>query len=188
MVSLHWYLVMLAALGVERLFEFLRSRRNTAWALSAGGVEVGQGHYRVMVLFHTAFLFSAAAEPLVLGRPFSPLVGWPCLALALGAQGLRYWAISTLGRRWNTRVIVLPDAAPVTQGPYRWSRHPNYLAVIIELAAVPLVHGAFLTALVFSLGNVALLAVRIHVEETALGPLWQAAFEGRARFLPKGRW
>lgn len=187
MVTIDWYLLFLGALGVERVLELVRSKRNAEWALAAGGVEVGQAHSRVMVVFHAAFLVSAAVEPLALSRPFMPYLGWPCLGLAIAAQALRYWAISSLGPRWNTRVIVLPQAEPVTQGPYRWSRHPNYLAVIVELAAVPLVHGAFLTAMVFSAGNAALLAVRIHVEEEALGSKWRVAFEGRARFIPKGR-
>lgn len=187
MVSLHWYLAGLAVLGVERLVELRLSRRNAAWALASGGREVGQGHYRVMVAFHTAFLFAAALEPWLLERPFAAPSGWLFVAAALGAQGLRYWAIGTLGRRWNTRVIVLPDAEPITTGPYRWLRHPNYVAVIVELAAVPLIHGALLTALLFSLGNAALLTVRVHVEERALGARWLEAFRNRARFIPKGR-
>jgi methyltransferase len=140
-----------------------------------------------MTALHTSFLLCAALEPWLLQRPFPGALGFAALGVALLAQALRYWAVSTLGPRWNTRVIVLPEAPPVTGGPYRFLRHPNYLAVVLELAAVPLIHGAWLTALCFSLANAALLTWRIRVEEQALGPRWQAAFAGRARFIPKGR-
>ncbi len=106
--------------------------------------------------------------------------------MVLGAQALRYWAIATLGWRWNTRIVVVPGTAPVTAGPYRWVRHPNYVAVIAEMIALPLVHGAWLTALVFSVGNALLLRVRIRAEEQALGEPWQHAFAGRPRFVPGG--
>jgi methyltransferase len=113
-------------------------------------------------------------------------VGWLALAVVLGAQALRYWAIATLGWRWNTRIVVVPGAAPVTGGPYRFVRHPNYVAVIAEMVALPLVHGAWLTALAFTLGNAWLLRVRIHAEERALGEHWEHAFAGRPRFVPGG--
>ena len=102
------------------------------------------------------------------------------------AQALRYWAITTLGPRWNTRVIVLPGSAPVTGGPYRFVRHPNYVAVVAELFFLPLVHGAWWTALFFSLANAWLLTVRIRVEERALGDLWQRHFAEAPRFVPGG--
>lgn len=180
------YLGFLALLVAERLGELALSRRNAAWALGQGGVEVGRAHYRVMTALHTAFLLACALEPLVFGREFPGAPGWACLGVAAAAQALRYWAIATLGRRWNTRVIVLPQAEPVTGGPYRYLKHPNYVAVVLELAAVPLVFGGYLTALAFSLANAALLFVRIRVEEQALGPRWQQAFAGRARFFPRG--
>ena len=111
--------------------------------------------------------------------------GFVALALALVAQALRYWAITTLGPRWNTRVIVLPEAEPVTGGPYRFIRHPNYVAVVLELAVLPLVHGAWLTALVFTVGNALLLRVRIRVEEEALGAHYAKSFSNTPRMLPR---
>jgi methyltransferase len=95
-----------------------------------------------------------------------------------------WWAIATLGTRWCTRIIVLPGAPPVTGGPYRWLRHPNYLAVVVELAALPLAFGSWRTALAFSSANAALLAVRIRAEERALGAAWGEAFRGRRRLVP----
>ena len=99
-----------------------------------------------------------------LHRPFIPALGWPMLAVVLAAQGLRWWCIATLGRQWNTRVVVIPDAPRVTSGPYRFLSHPNYVAVVVEGIALPLVHTAWLTAVVFTVLNAALLRTRISVE------------------------
>lgn len=181
------YLGLVVVLVLERLFELALSRRNAALAFARGAVEVGQGHYRVMAAFHTLFLFACGAEVLLLARAFPGGWGVAALGVALGAQALRYWAIATLGERWNVRIIVLPDTEPVTSGPYRFLRHPNYVAVVAELLAIPLVHGAWVTALVFTVGNAALLTVRIRAEEAALGPLYARAFAKRPRFLPEVR-
>lgn len=174
--SLTLYTALIALVGVERLVELRLSKRNAAWAFERGGKEYGHGHYRFMTVFHTAFLVACVAEPWLLDRPFASPWGFVALALAVAAQLLRYWAITTLGTRWNTRVIVLPDWEPVTGGPYRYFRHPNYAAVVLELAVLPLVHGAWVTALVFSVVNAALLRVRISVEEQALGAKYASAF------------
>jgi methyltransferase len=173
-------------LVLERLFEMWLSRRNAAWALNEGGIERGQRHFRWMKTLHTLFFVACVAEVYLLERPFVARVGLPLLALALVAQGLRYWAIGALGRRWNVRVIVLPGAPPVTSGPYRFVRHPNYVAVAIELAVVPLIHGAWLTAVLFSLANVALMVVRIRCEEETLATHsdYAATLGRRARFVP----
>lgn len=168
MTSVAWYVALLAAVGVERLAELVVARRNKAWALARGGIVVGQGHYLVMVVLHTSFLLACLAEVLVLDRPFIPWLGWPALAVVLGAQCLRWWCITTLGRQWNTEVIVVPGGSRVTAGPYRWLRHPNYVAVVLEIAALPLVHSAWVTAVVFSVANAVLLRTRIRVEDEAL--------------------
>jgi len=180
------YLGFLAALGLERLAELRRSARNAAWAFERGGIELGRRHYRVMQALHGAFLAACAAEVLCLQRPFDAALGVPMLALALAAQALRAWAIASLGPHWNVRVIVVPGAPAVRRGPYRFLRHPNYAAVAIEGFAVPLVHGAWVTALAFSLANAALLAVRIRCEERALAAHcdYVARFAGARRFLP----
>ena len=183
------YLGFLAALAVERAGELLLSRRNAAWAFARGGIETGRRHFRVMAVLHAGFLVACAAEVVLWQRPFVPTLGWPMLALALSAQGLRYWAIASLGRHWNVRVIVVPGAPAVTRGPYRFVRHPNYLAVVIEGFAVPLVHGAWATAIGFSLLNAALLVVRIRREEEALAEHcdYERRFGARGRFLPRER-
>lgn len=178
------FLLILGALALERLFELWLSARNARRAFAAGAVEAGGEHYAAMAAFHTLFILSAAAEAILFERPFPGLFGWVALALALAAQALRYWCVATLGPRWNTRIIVWPAAAPVIGGPYRFVRHPNYLAVIVEIACVPMIHGCWLTAAVFSAGNAALLARRIRAEEAALGPRYALAFAARPRLLP----
>ncbi|MDH6131053.1 methyltransferase [Kitasatospora sp. MAA4] len=162
------YLLLIVLVALERLAELVVARRNAAWSRRRGGVEYGRGHYPVMVLLHTALLAGCLAEVRLAGRPFLPALGWPMLALALAAQALRWWCISALGPRWNTRVIVVPALPLVTAGPYRLLSHPNYLAVLVEGAALPLVHTAWLTATCFTLLNLPLLAVRLRCENAAL--------------------
>lgn len=163
-----WYALLIAAVAIERLIELVVSTRNARWAFEHGGVEYGRGHYPFMVVLHIGLLVGALVEVDVANRPFIPALGWSMLALVLAAQGLRWWCISTLGHRWNTRVIVIPDLPLVRTGPYRWLRHPNYVAVVIEGFALPLVHTAWVTAIVFTVLNGFLLRTRIRCEDGAL--------------------
>ncbi|HYF74119.1 MAG TPA: isoprenylcysteine carboxyl methyltransferase family protein [Nocardioides sp.] len=174
MTSLVAFTVLVALVGLERLAELVVSKRNAAWSLERGGRESGQGHYPVMVVLHTGFLVAMLVEAWV-RRPDVPgALAWTMLLLVVAAQALRWWCIATLGRRWNTRVIVVPGLKPVTGGPYRILRHPNYVAVVVEGVALPLVHSAWITALVFTLANALLLTVRIRVENAALATLPRA--------------
>ncbi len=184
MISLRTYLIILAMLVVERIFELDLARRNARRAFERGAVEVGQAHYRVMVAFHSLFIVSCAAEAIVLPHSFPSAVAWIALTAEACAQALRYWAVSTLGERWNTRIVVTPERAPVTTGPYRFMRHPNYLAVVIEIAAVPMIGGAIFTAIAFSIGNALILAIRIPAEERAMGGQYADALGSRRRFIP----
>lgn len=168
MSSVGWYVALILAVGVERLAELRLSVRHARWAFAHGGVETGQRHYPPMVLLHTGLLVAAPLEVVLADRPFLPWLGWPMLAVVLAAQALRWWCIATLGVRWNTRVIVVPGLPLVTGGPYRWLRHPNYVAVVAEGIALPLVHTAWVTALVFTVLNAWLLTVRIGTENRAL--------------------
>jgi methyltransferase len=124
-----------------------------------------------MVFLHVALLVGAPLEVAVAQRPFLPVLGWSMLSLVVASQGLRWWCITTLGHQWNTRVIVVPALDRVTRGPYKLMRHPNYVAVVVEGAALPLVHSAWLTATLFTALNIALLAVRIRTEDIALRSL-----------------
>ncbi len=163
-----WYLLLILAVAVERLAELRLSVRHARWAFAHGGVETGRAHYPSMVLLHSGLLVAAPVEVWVADRPFLPWLGWPMLAVVLAAQALRWWCIATLGVRWNTRVIVVPGLPLVRTGPYRRFRHPNYVAVVAEGVALPLVHTAWVTALVFTVLNAWLLRVRIRTEDTAL--------------------
>lgn len=162
------YAGLVAGVGVLRLVELRVARRNAAWSFARGGVESGRGHYPVMVVLHAGLLAGSVAEVVLARRRFRPRVGWPALAALLASSSLRWWCITTLGPQWNTRVIVVPDLPLVSAGPYRWLRHPNYVAVVVEGLALPLVHGAWGTAAAFFGLDAALLAVRLRVEERAL--------------------
>jgi methyltransferase len=166
-----WYVGLVALVVVARGVELAVSERNRRWSMAQGGVESGAGHYPVMVLLHTGLLAGAVVEVLALDRPFLPWLGWPMLALLVASHGLRWWCISSLGRQWCTRIVVVPGRSAVTSGPYRFMRHPNYLAVVLEGIALPLVHTAWVTAAVFTVANAALLRVRVAAEEQALRSL-----------------
>ncbi|MCF4120967.1 isoprenylcysteine carboxyl methyltransferase family protein [Antribacter sp. KLBMP9083] len=162
------FTVLVLAVGLERLAELVLSRRHARWAFARGAKEYGSGHYGPMVVLHSALLVGSVAEVWLLGRAFLPALGWTMLAIVVAAQALRWWCIATLGRQWNTRVIVVPGLALVNRGPYRLLRHPNYVAVVLEGAALPLVHSAWITACLFTVLDAWLLTVRIRVEDRAL--------------------
>lgn len=183
MVSRYAFTLFVAALAAERMFELRISRRNTAWAKRAGAVEYGAGHLVWMKLLHTCFFIGCVLEVWLCSRPFVPALAASCAVLALLAQALRYWTIGTLGRRWNVAVLVLPGVAAETSGPFRYLRHPNYVAVVVEGLAVPLLHGAYLTAGIFSALNAALLFVRIRCEERALAE--HCGYRERLGSLPR---
>lgn len=160
------YVALILAVAAERLLELVVSKRNLTWARTHGGREYGFGHYPFMVFLHTGLLVACLVE--AGHRPFIPALGWPMFALVLLAQALRWWCITVLGPRWNTRIVVVPGLPLVDRGPYRWMRHPNYVAVVAEGIALPLVHTAWITALVFTVVNAGLLRVRISAENLAL--------------------
>jgi len=165
------YTVLVALVALERLAELVVSQRNLRWSRQRGGVEAGAGHYPAMVVLHTGLLAGCLAEVWLADRPFLPGLGWPMLVVVLAAQALRWWCIATLGPQWNTRVVVVPGAGRIRSGPYRFLSHPNYVAVVAEGLALPLVHTAWLTALVFTVLNALLLRVRLRSESGALAML-----------------
>lgn len=163
-----WFVLFLLAIGLERLTELAVARRNAAWSRARGGVEEGAALYPYLVVLHTALLAGALLEACWAHRPFVAALGWPMLVLVVLSQWLRWWCIKTLGRQWNTRVIVVPGMARVGGGPYALMPHPNYLAVAVEGAALPLVHTAWVTATAFTVLNALLLRIRIAQEDLAL--------------------
>lgn len=160
--------ILLSVIAVERLAELAVSARHASALLARGGTEYGFGHFPVMIVLHVGLIAGCVLEPLLGDRSFIPGLGWPMLAVTLAANGLRWWCIGTLGGRWTARVIVLPGEPLIRSGPYRWFSHPNYVAVIIEGAALPLTGSAFITAAVFTVANAILLTVRIRCETRAL--------------------
>jgi methyltransferase len=175
MTGLTAFTVLVALVGLERLAELVVSKRNAAWSLERGGRESGRGHYPVMVALHSGFLVAMLVEAWVRRPEVTPELAWSMLLLVVAAQALRWWCIATLGPQWNTRVIVVPGLSPVRSGPYRFLSHPNYVAVVVEGVALPLVHEAWLTAALFTLANAFLLTVRIRVEDAALATLPEEA-------------
>lgn len=156
--------------GVQRLFELRYSRRNERRLRAKGAVERGAGHYPFMVGIHALWLLSMLVEGLLRGPVFP--FWWPVpLILFLIVQPLRYWAIFSLGENWNVRILVVPERKLVRRGPYRYFPHPNYVVVAVEVLALPLIFGAWVTALVFTVLNAAFLSVRISEEERALEEL-----------------
>jgi methyltransferase len=154
--------LILAAVTLQRAAELVVSRYNTAKLMAGGAVEVAPGHYPLIVLVHAAWLISLW----VLGR-HQP-VNIVALAGYLGLQGFRFWMLWTLGPRWTTRIIVLPKQPLVSAGPYRFLSHPNYAVVAGEIAVLPLVLDLPLLAIVFTILNAAVLAIRIRAENRAL--------------------
>lgn len=163
-MNLAQILVLLVAL--QRVAELVYARRNTRRLLAAGAFEVGAGHYPLVVALHAAWLLSM----FLLVPPDAP-VSWPLLALYGLLQIARLWTLHSLGARWTTRIVIPPDRALVTHGPYRWARHPNYMIVAAEIALLPAAFGAWALALVFSLLNAGVLAWRIRLEDRALAAL-----------------
>lgn len=161
-------MVFVVAVGLERLAELIVSTRNLRWSRARGGREYGRGHYPAMVVLHTSLLLACVLEAGLLHRPILAALAWPMVAVVLLAQALRWWCITTLGPRWNTRVVVVPGLPLVARGPYRWLNHPNYVAVVAEGIALPLVGSAWITALTFTVLNAVLLRTRIRTENAAL--------------------
>jgi methyltransferase len=166
--SAGWYTLLVAATAVTRLVELSVARRNLRWARQRGGVETGAGHYPVMIALHTGLLAGCVVEVWIAARPFLPALGWLMLAVLVAAHALRWWCIRTLGPQWNTRVVRVPGMPLVTAGPYRRLNHPNYFAVVAEGFALPMVHTAWITAVVFTVLNALLLRVRLRVERGEL--------------------
>ena len=155
--------VILAFVTLERIAELWLARRNTQRLLSTGAREHAPGHYPLIVALHAAWLISLWW--LAPGRSVDAF--W--LAMFVLLELARIWVLVSLGPRWTTRIIILPQAPLVRRGPYRWINHPNYWVVIGEIAVLPLVFGLWAAALVFTLLNAALLTVRIREENCALG-------------------
>jgi methyltransferase len=163
-----YYYLFIVAIAVERLVGLVVAHRNAAWSIARGGKEFGLDHFPAMVSVHALLLVSCLVEVWSLGRPFVPWLGGPMIAVVVLSVVIRWRCIAVLGKHWNPRLIVIPGAPLIRHGPYRWVRHPDYIAVVAEVAALPLVHSAWLTAIVFTLANALVLNERIRLENAAL--------------------
>lgn len=162
------FFIVISFIIAQRLTELMIAKRNELKLKELGGYEVGMSHYKIVVALHTLFFFSLILEGYFIRDVL--LSGWQALLiLFVLLQVIRIWTIRSLGMYWNTKIIILPGAAPIIKGPYRWIRHPNYLIVILELLIIPLMFQAYVTALCFTILNIfLLLKIRIPQEEQAL--------------------
>ncbi|WP_141236017.1 isoprenylcysteine carboxyl methyltransferase family protein, partial [Peribacillus simplex] len=161
------FAIFIILIAIQRLVELYIAKQNEKQLKAAGAVEYGESHYRWMVLMHLSFFIVLIIEVVVLERDMSGL--WPIwLTLFLIAQSGRIWAIRSLGKHWNTKIIVVPDADVVIKGPYKYFKHPNYIIVATEILVICLLFNAYYTAIIFSLLNVWMMMVRIPLEEKAL--------------------
>ena len=180
------YLALLALVGVGRLIELRISRRNQCRLEKQGVRKIVEPHFRWMVITHAGVLAGAAAEVLLLHRPLIPSLAIVMTALLVFANALRWWVIRTLAEHWNVEVMASSRVGVVAAGPYRWVRHPNYVAVVIELFSLPMIHTAWITALAGTLANLEILRRRLRVEEGVLmaDPAYRSAMGAKPRFLP----
>ena len=176
----------LAAVGAGRLLEMRISRRHQRLLANQGITKVAEPRFRWMVLLHGAVLIGAALEAWLLARPLIPLLAITMGGLFVLSNLLRWWVIRTMAGHWNVQVMNSVELGVVSDGPFRWIRHPNYLAVFAELLAIPLIHSAWLTALLGALAHIWVLRQRLDVEEAVLlaNPAYQAAMAHKPRFLP----
>ncbi|MGH9674126.1 MAG: isoprenylcysteine carboxylmethyltransferase family protein [Bryobacteraceae bacterium] len=186
-LSIKLYLGLLAGIAFGRLIELRHSRRNQRRLLQAGSSRSPEPCYVWLVIFHAAVPAAAALEVIFLHRPLIPWLAAVSLAAWIGANLLRWWAIRSLGPRWNVQVMSISSLGVAIRGPYRWIRHPNYAAVFVEMAALPLIHSAWLTAALTVLPHLLILRTRIALEESVLmrDPAYRAAFGAKPRFLPR---
>ena len=146
---------------LQRLSELYIARGNEKWLLSQGAVQYGQSHYPFIIALHTGFIISIIAEYFLRDQP---PISWIFLAIFIAVLLFKYWALSSLGKYWNTKIYRVPGVYPVKKGPYKFLKHPNYMEVVCEIAIIPLVFHLYYTAVIFTVLNAIMLTVRITVE------------------------
>lgn len=185
-ISVIAFLALLLAVGLLRIFELRVSRRHQQQMAADGATKVSEPQFRWMVFVHTGVLIGAALEVVVLHRPFIPILGATMLMLFLAANAVRLWVVRTMGKHWNVQIMNSTSLGVVTDGPFRFVRHPNYAAVFVEMVALPLIHTAWITAVLGCIGCLATISRRISLEESVLfaDPAYRAAMAAKPRFLP----
>ena len=155
------FLIFISFFILQRVSELYIARRNEKWLLAQGAIQYGQSHYPFIIALHTSFIISIIAEYFLRGRP---PISWIFLTVFLLVLSFKLWALSSLGKYWNTKIYRIPGVYPVKKGPYKYLKHPNYMEVVCEIAVIPLVFHLYCTAIVFTILNAAMLTVRIGVE------------------------
>ncbi|MED1562273.1 isoprenylcysteine carboxyl methyltransferase [Alkalihalobacillus alcalophilus ATCC 27647 = CGMCC 1.3604] len=180
-----WIYIFLGSVMLQRVLELIIANRNKRWIEDQGGFEVGKEHYPFLVLLHVGFFLSLFSE-IAVTQP--EMMKWTAIPFCLFiiAQVVRVWALSSLGRFWNTRIMILPGARVVTKGPYHFMRHPNYMVVAVEIISLPIIFQAYWTAFLFTVLNGVVLSIRIKEEERALqaDTNYNEIFENKSRFIP----
>jgi methyltransferase len=185
-ISVIAFLALLVAVAALRLVELRISKQHQREMLGRGAAKVDEPRFRWMVALHTLVLIGAAVEVLFLHRPFIPVLAAVMFVIFLAANAVRWWVIRTLGEHWNVQVVDSTRLGVVTSGPFRFVRHPNYAAVFAEMIALPLIHTAWITALLGTVAHIVVLSQRLSTEERVLfaNPDYRAAMAGKPRFLP----
>ena len=185
-LSVYLFLALLLAVAALRILELRISRRHQQQMSRRGALKVRDPYFRWMAMFHTLVLAGAAVEVVLLHRPLILALAVPMSALFLAANVVRWWVIRTLGEHWNVQVVDSSRLGFVTAGPFRYVRHPNYAAVFVEMLALPLIHTAWITALVGAALHVVILSLRLSIEDPVLlgNPDYAAAMGSKPRFLP----
>jgi methyltransferase len=181
------YIGLLVLVGIGRLVELVISRRNQQQLQKQGVRKLFEPHFRWMVAVHVAILVGAGLEVLLLHRPLIPALAVPMFVLFLLSNALRWWVVLTMAGHWNVEVMASSTVGVVTSGPYRWVRHPNYVGVVLEVFSLPMIHTAWITAILGTLGYIATLYHRLKVEDGFLmsNPAYRLSMGGKPRFLPK---
>jgi len=162
-----FFIIFITVVIVQRISELILAKNNEQYLKSNGAIEYDKKGYKYIVLMHNVFFISVITEFLSLERHLNEY--WKVLIIIfICMQMLRYWAIFSLGKRWNTKILVLPNTEPIRSGLYKYLKHPNYIAVIIEIGVIPLLFSCYYTAIVFSILNLIVLKRRIRIEEEAL--------------------
>ncbi|MDB5110356.1 MAG: Isoprenylcysteine carboxyl methyltransferase family protein [Mucilaginibacter sp.] len=156
-----YFKIFIAFFILQRLSELFIARRNEKWLLSRGAIQHGQSHYPFMIALHTLFIISIIVEYVF---RVAPQIDWLFLVLFILVLSFKFWALSSLGKYWNTKIYRIPGVYPVKKGPYKVLKHPNYMEVVCEIAIIPLVFHLYYTAIIFSVLNSIMLAVRIRTE------------------------
>ena len=186
-MSVEAYLMLLALVGLMRLAEVVLSGRNQRRLIAKGIAKVPEPYFPWMVLFHICILISAGLEVVLLHRPLIPALALVAGLLLILSTGLRWWVIRTMSEHWNIQVMSSAKLGVVVDGPFRWVRHPNYVAVFVELIALPLIYSAWITALTGAAIHAWILSHRIKTEESVLlsSPTYVAEMGCKPRFVPR---